>query len=523
MGIEITSRRRRTFAAAALGALLVLTACESATVDRTNAVRAEVPVAGLSTSDHLTAAARGHSAQMCAEGAVSSSPDPATTSGDEPATAVAELVGSAPLDPAIADWGQRNGDAANQIWDAWRDDPTLVDPQWESIGVGEVECGDGNLYSTLVLRNDLPGIGEPGDTTQIQLVSQTTTGGWRYRFFRNLAYGCSTSGYQTFVVGTKVGSDPAATKPLWVKMHGGGVGYYNAAGTPIPASHKSEESRAALLNNVDDGLMADAMAAPEGFRVVVVSMCSHDAYAGANTFDANNPNLLPDGTPRTTNGLLATKAAIEHAMAAYPTDGLFLQGGSAGSAGSFHVAWGLQEQGLAPAGVVADSGIPNYLWELDQIQQALPCSRAGEGANLITARWHPTFADPDNQADLAVADGRLTVPLMHIWNSNDPNVCGASPMACTQRDGSVITMPSADCVHEPMREAIAAEGPSSRSANLRVCVDDPARVGDCDKHVVTNRPLVNTDPAAPADYNAFVLDWVRDRLADDRAGVDIGA
>lgn len=514
MGNRIWTRARGVtlaLAALALGA----TACEAATVDRVNAARGADAVDALATSAYLTAAARAHSQSMCDTGSEVPSPDPTATYDGEPATAVAELVGSAPLDPAIDDWGARNGDAANQIWAQWQDDPVLVEARWQSVGVGEVECADGRLYSTLVLRDDLPGIDQPGDTAQIQLVSQTTTGGWRYQFFRNLAYGCSISGFQTFAIGTKVGSDPAATEPLWVKMHGGGVGYFDSAGRPVPAGHKTEESRASLLTNVDDGIMANAMAAPEGFRTVIVSMCSHDAYAGANTVDANNPNTMPDGSPRTTNGLLATKAAIEHAMATYPTDDIVLQGGSAGSAGSFHVAWGLQEQGLAPAAVIADSGIPNYLWELDQIQQALPCSRAGEGATLITARWHPTFADPDNQADLAVGDGRLTVPFLHVWNSNDPNVCGATPMACTQRDGSVVTMGSADCVHEPMREAIAAQGPASRSVNLRVCVDDPARVGDCDKHVVTNRPLVNTDPAAPADYNAFVFDWVRDRLGDD--------
>jgi hypothetical protein len=74
---------------------------------------------------------------------------------------------------------------------------------------------------------------------------------------------------------------------------------------------------------------------------------------------------------------------------------------------------------------------------------------------------------------------------------------------------------SADCSHEPMRIAIEAQGPASRSENLAVCVDNPARVGACDRHVVTTTPSVNTDPGAPADYNQFVLDWMRTRLADD--------
>jgi hypothetical protein len=105
--------------------------------------------------------------------------------------------------------------------------------------------------------------------------------------------------------------------------------------------------------------------------------------------------------------------------------------------------------------------------------------------------------------------------VMHVWNHGDPNVCGTAPMQCELRDGSVVTIGSADCVHEPMRRAIAAQGPTSRSVNLAVCVDNANLVGPCDKHVVTTADLVNTDPAAPADYNAFVLDWVAARRADD--------
>ena len=37
----------------------------------------------------------------------------------------------------------------------------------------------------------------PGDTSKIEFVSTTTTGGWRYDYFRNLAYPCSISGHQT--------------------------------------------------------------------------------------------------------------------------------------------------------------------------------------------------------------------------------------------------------------------------------------------------------------------------------------
>ena len=45
-----------------------------------------------------------------------------------------------------------------------------------------------------------------GNTASIQFVSTTTTGGWKYDYYRNSAYPCAISGSQTFVIGTKVGS-----------------------------------------------------------------------------------------------------------------------------------------------------------------------------------------------------------------------------------------------------------------------------------------------------------------------------
>ncbi len=81
-----------------------------------------------------------------------------------------------------------------------------------------------------------------------------------------------------------------------------------------------------------------------------------------------------------------------------------------------------------------------------------------------------------------------------------PSSPWASPTACTSRSAP----------------AIAAQGPTSRSVNLPVCVDakdDPVK--DCSMHVTTPRAgTVNTDPATPADYQGAILTWVHARLAD---------
>ena len=361
-------------------------------------------------------------------------------------------------------------------------------------------------------------LANPGKTDRIDLVSTVEEGGWRWDFYRNRSYPCSISGYQTFLTGTRIGSDPTAAAPLWVRMHGGGVGWFDETGAPMPtAGNKTEESRTKLLGFVDQGLTRDIQDAPEGFRLLVVSMCSHDVYAGGDLPDPNNPNVSADGTPVTVNGLFATKAAIRYTRAAYPTGKFFLHGTSAGSVGTFHVAWALQASGTAPAGIVADSGILNLEWELARIDQGL-CTRGGRDAEslpLIAARFHPSIQNPANQPDLLVAGGALDVPILHVWNQGDNNACGDLPMICPLRDGTTEAMGAASCRAENLRRAIAAEGPPSRSLNLGVCVESADHTTACDVHVVTTRKNgVNLDPSLPADYLGAILAWVRARLVD---------
>jgi hypothetical protein len=217
------------------------------------------------------------------------------------------------------------------------------------------------LAAVVVLTACIAPMSMPGSTSAIALVSSETVNGWKFDTYRNTAYPCSLSGYQTFAIATRVGSSATASKPMWVFLRGGGVGYFDAAGTPRPsAANKTEETATSLRTRLTTSdVMQLVRADAAGFRMVSVSMCNHDIYAGPNITDPNNPNTTPDGKLRTVNGLFATKAAIQFARAQYPTDDFFLHGGSAGSYGSIHVAWALQQQGIAPTGIVADSGVLN--------------------------------------------------------------------------------------------------------------------------------------------------------------------
>jgi hypothetical protein len=103
-------------------------------------------------------------------------------------------------------------------------------------------------------------LANPGKTDRIDLVSTVEEGGWKWDFHRNRSYPCSISGYQTFLIGTRIGSDPTAAAPLWVRMHGGGVGWFDETGAPMPtAGNKTEESRTKLLGFVDHGRDAESL------------------------------------------------------------------------------------------------------------------------------------------------------------------------------------------------------------------------------------------------------------------------
>ena len=364
----------------------------------------------------------------------------------------------------------------------------------------------------------------PADTSKVRLVSTKTVDGWTYDFYRNSAYPCSIGGYQTFVIGRRVGSSASDRRPLWVKLRGGGAGWFDASGKPQPsAANKSESDLDTLLQFDSAGLMADVKAAPEGFRILIVSMCSHDVYGGDNTVDPHNPNKTPEGKPRPTTGLVATKAAIQYTLDHYRSPDYFLQGTSAGGAGSFGVAWALQQQGIAPTGFIADSGNIDLQWEHDVVAQGITqgdCAQnSPERAAGVIGRVSPELAKAANQSDLLISSGRLTVPVAHVWNHGDQNVCGDAPMTCTLRDGSHVTLTAADCHHENLRRAIAAEGPDSTSINVGVCVEGTVTDQACDRHVVTagtpHATNSDTTHGVPADFQAYVLSWVRARLADD--------
>lgn len=65
------------------------------------------------------------------------------------------------------------------------------------------------------------------------------------------------------------------------------------------------------------------------------------------------------------------------------------------------------------------------------------------------------------------------------------------------------------------RLAIAAQGASSRSKSLSLCVTVPNYApGPCNYHMITRIAGTNTDPSSPAGYSATIMSWVHTRLTD---------
>ena len=361
----------------------------------------------------------------------------------------------------------------------------------------------------------------PGSTGQIALIDTTTVNGWRLDTYRNTAYPCSISGYQTFTIGTRIDTLPSTTAPLWVFLHGGGSGFFDTSGEPQPdATQMTEEPAAAQRNNLmtSTGLLGQVRADPLGYRLLAVSYCNRDGYGGTGQVDPDNPNLLADGSSRRTNGMLATKAAIQYTMANHTTSATILHGASAGSAGAYEVAWGLQLQGAPPAGVVADASVLNIEATAAAYAQGA-CTQAGDspaGQEALGAHVDPVVASTANEPDRLVADGRLTVPLLHIWNHDDVRSCGNHVLACPLRDGTTVTATVTDCKHAPLAAAIEAQGAATTSRNLPLCVTTGDHAYPCDKHQVTIAAvgLSNTDPSSPADYMTTIMQWADARAAN---------
>ncbi len=364
----------------------------------------------------------------------------------------------------------------------------------------------------------------PDPTAQIVKVAEATQAGYHAEFYENRAYTCGVSGYQTFVVAWRVGVPTDEPRPLWVRLHGGGVGAFNDAGEYVPQFWFPESLDQETFDELGTfglggGLMARIRAHPAGFRVVIPSMCDHDLYGGIGNDDPNNP-FSPDenGNTRATDGLLATEAAVDFARAQLATTATFVHGTSAGSAGAFHLAYALEGGGDPVTGIIMDSGVndhtANAAFEAYVEQNPGTCSDAGFATydyDAMRARF-AHLLQPIWEAAYTVEHGLFSTPVFHLWDRRDPNLCADTPIPYVDDDGTQKVLGAADLPHEDLAAAIVAHPPGGpgASTNLRVCTEnDP---DPCGAHIPSGKSN-STDADTGLDINQQIVDWVDDRLA----------
>ena len=329
---------------------------------------------------------------------------------------------------------------------------------------------------------------------------------WKLDFYRNLGYNAGLSGNYTFLVAEPL-DNPGAEAPLWVYLHGGGIGYfdeqgvYHATGNQTQDTWNHEETfedlrKIGLRPIIDkNGQPIDNTVTrriKEGYRLLVVSMSDHDLYLGLGTPYPNNPK------GGEVNGLQATMAAIDYAVANYPTTHVFAHGTSAGGLGVWGLAVGFAAEGKPLTGVVSDSGLstprsrlifaafsgaPRYPYAADFDLDGV--------VNKIGA-----FADHRFQfhPEAQVSAGFDDVPVLFIGGKADPRALGGNqpPIA----EAAAAGLNNVDWVYDGIRQAVADQPDSPH----KVSVVDGAG------HSPTNKPGVAND---------IVDDFVRRILSAD--------
>lgn len=357
-------------------------------------------------------------------------------------------------------------------------------------------------------------VAQPFTTAGIVRTAQGVQSGYRWEYYEHRAYSCGASGWQTFLVVWPDGVAAGTPRPLWVRLHGGGVAAWNREGQYVPPQFLAslDQETAAQLSGpmFEQGLTRLAREHPAGFRFLFPSLCDHDLYAGIGSADPDNPNP-PDenGNARATDGLLATKAAIAFTRDRFATTDTVLHGTSAGSYGAFFVGWGLEEHGTPVTAIVLDSGVGSREFQdamrayLEDDPDACPGSSfSGQdwealGRRFVQLGW------PWWEPAPAVAGGALTTPVLHLWDRRDPAGCADTPIPYVDADGNPQVEAAMDFRHRALAAAIdGLDG--SPSENLRVCTRRDG--GGCGVHTPTTDVAVDADTGR--DVNEQVMAWI---------------
>lgn len=308
------------------------------------------------------------------------------------------------------------------------------------------------------------------DLSSVLLAGQDTLVGsgstFEVDFYRNPAYACGLSGKYTFLV-IEPRDNPGGEAPLWVYLHGGGVGYYDDQGvyhatlTQTEDTWNHEESLADLrdfrLPIAGNGQLRDntrGRRMAEGYRVLSVSMCDHDLYGGIGTPYPNNPNPGAE-----VNGLEATMAAVEYTVANYPTTHVFAHGTSAGSNGVYFLSYSFADVGVNLTGAIMDSTFPTprYFPIFDAFVGVPGFTHPDPGFDIYDAAAKIGFfgdVDLGTHTEAQVNAGFTDVPLLVIGGDVDP-FCGGNQAPIAEATAAGLN--NCDWYYDGVRQAVAAQ------------------------------------------------------------------
>ncbi|QFU76251.1 hypothetical protein EY643_11585 [Halioglobus maricola] len=281
-----------------------------------------------------------------------------------------------------------------------------------------------------------PEFAVPRTTSGIALADQATLSragmDFDMDFYRNSAYACGLSGNYTFMVFNPGNGSADDEAPLWVYLHGGGVGHFDEQGNYYGVLNQTVET----WNNEESfGDLQEILSTrtsqngqlinntlirriQESYRLLVVSMCDHDLYSGLGTPYPNNPN--PDAE---VNGMQATMSAVDYTVANYPTTEVWAHGTSAGSTGVYNLTMSFAAENTYLTGTVPDSAIVTPNGDpLIEAYNGEPGSNNQPGLDRdAVAEKMGFYGDFENKAyaEARISAGFDEVPMLFVGGQND--------------------------------------------------------------------------------------------------------
>ena len=296
-----------------------------------------------------------------------------------------------------------------------------------------------------------------------QDVMQYGKDSWKLEFYRNKAYRCGLSGNYTFLV-VEPRNAPGSKAPLWVFLHGGGLGYFDKGGVyqtlkfqdkdtwnheaPLKTLRKINPNAPVIRNGkaVDNTLTRRLK---EGYRILVVSYGDHDLYSGVGTPYPNNPK------GGEVNGLQASMSAVEYTVANYPTTHVFAHGTSAGSIGAYSLGFAFAQEGIKFTGVVMDSGIvtPRHEPIIERFagKQGYPKSAGVKAEGIVEKIGVMVDKNLPFYPEAAVKAGFRAVPMLVIAGETDRFFGGSMPPI---PEAKASGLSNSHWTHDGLRQAI---------------------------------------------------------------------